>query len=484
MPSHALPGYPTPCTHMTTATPPAVTIDDTLADDIDVFVDEDPSNAGDTQMVDLLIDSDEELDHNNLLPHVKIREFKNTNQVFYAGTALQICLAMEGLLVSPHLTDIAKDFGLDARARDFNLGGLLSLVILLVSLPASALIGYLGDTRDRKMVIFGLAMLGAASNTLVGIVHVFPLFVALRCLSAVSAMSNIVFVSLIAEMYTHRERGVVLGNYNAIRGTGVGLGVLVSTVSGHHSWRVSFVLVGVLSFAAAMFFAVVYTRSAKPMYSKSVKRAPVKKASLRQSAPQIFSNGVNVALFLQAPFCTLPIDFIGVYMIDWFHEDAGAPSKLAALVVAASFALGLVFGQANSAACTRCLGDTLTTDTRLTLVTAATLYALPIVPLAFVWSSRFSFWLILPCMLSGIVAGVNMTLTRTLLLNSNPEHVHTTLYAIFCTLESIGKGVGLMLLSSYMASGDRGVILAANPSAWLLCAFVLLVASSFFSVAS
>lgn len=205
-------------------------------------------------MVDLLIDSDEELDHNNLLPHVKIREFKNTNQVLYAGTALQICLAMEGLLVSPHLTDIAQDFGLDARARDFNLGGLLSLVILLVSLPASALIGYLGDTRDRKMVIFGLAMLGAASNTLVAIVHVFPLFVALRCLSTVSSMSNIVFVSLIAEMYTHRERGVVLGNYNAIRGTGVGLGVLVSTVSGHHSWRVSFVLVGVLSFAAAMFF--------------------------------------------------------------------------------------------------------------------------------------------------------------------------------------------------------------------------------------
>lgn len=463
----------------------AVTIDDTLSADIDAFIDDpDPDTDlhldPDAPPTDLLLDSDDDDDH-AFLHRVKVREFTNAHQVFYTGAALQICLAMEGLLLAPHLSDIAADFGLDARERDLNLGGLLSLVILLVSLPASAAIGYFGDTRDRKAVIFGLALLGAAANTLVAVVPSFPLFVALRCLSAVSAMSNMAFVSLIAEMYSHRERSVILGNYNAVRGTGVGLGVVLSTALSRASWRVSFVLVGILSFAAAMLFAVVYTKCEMRVPAKATKRTPVRPTTLREAVPLMFHSGVNVALFLQAPFSTLPIDFIGVYMIDWFFKDAGAPSKFAALVVAASFAIGLVLGQANAAACTRCLGDSLTGDRRLTLVTTAALYTLPIVPLALVWSSSFSFWLMLPCVGAGFAAGVNMTLTRTLLLNSNPGHVHTSLYAIFCTLESVGKGVGLMVLSYCMAHGDRGVILAASSSVWLVCAFVLLVASSFYS---
>lgn len=462
--------------------PLTVTIDDTLSADIDAFVD-DPDHIVDPDAapVDLLIESDDDDDDSAFLHRVKVRDFTNAHQVFYTGTALQICLAMEGLLLAPHLSDIAADFGLDDRERDLKLGGLLSLIILLVSLPASAAIGYLGDTRDRKVVIFALALLGAAANALVAVVHSFALFVALRCMSAVSAMSNMVFVSLIAEMYSHRERSVVLGNYNAVRGTGVGLGVILSTALSRASWRVSFVLVGMLSFATAMLFAVVYTRCKMAPRAKAAKRSPARPTSLRAAVPLVFHSGVNVALFLQAPFSTLPIDFIGVYMIDWLFQGAGAPSKFAALVVAASFAVGLVLGQANAAACTRCLGDTLTADRRLTLVTAATLYTLPIVPLAFAWSSSFSFWLILPCAGAGFACGINMTLTRTLLLNSNPGHVHTTLYAIFCTLESVGKGVGLMVLSYCMAHGDRGVILASSPSLWLVCAFVLLVASTFYS---
>jgi MFS family permease len=55
-------------------------------------------------------------------------------------------------LMSPNLTAIADDFGLDAADRDRMLGGDISLAFFLLGAPASFLVGHLADTCDRAAV--------------------------------------------------------------------------------------------------------------------------------------------------------------------------------------------------------------------------------------------------------------------------------------------------------------------------------------------
>jgi MFS family permease len=54
--------------------------------------------------------------------------------------------------MSPNLTAIAKDFGLDDEERDRKLGGDISLAFFLLGAPASFLVGFLADTCDRPVL--------------------------------------------------------------------------------------------------------------------------------------------------------------------------------------------------------------------------------------------------------------------------------------------------------------------------------------------
>jgi hypothetical protein len=68
-----------------------------------------------------------------------------------------ILLFADQNLMSPNLTTIADDFGLDAVERDKKLGGDISLAFFLLGAPASFLVGFLADTFDRS-VVFALTV--------------------------------------------------------------------------------------------------------------------------------------------------------------------------------------------------------------------------------------------------------------------------------------------------------------------------------------
>ena len=57
-------------------------------------------------------------------------------------------------MLSPVLSNIAKEFGYSNHERDLYLGGYMSLSFSVISLPLSLAVGILADFYDRKKMLY------------------------------------------------------------------------------------------------------------------------------------------------------------------------------------------------------------------------------------------------------------------------------------------------------------------------------------------
>ena len=62
-------------------------------------------------------------------------------------------LAMEGPLLSPHLTEIAEEFGMSEQERDEKLGGEIALGLVLLGGICAFPLALLADRFSRKLLL-------------------------------------------------------------------------------------------------------------------------------------------------------------------------------------------------------------------------------------------------------------------------------------------------------------------------------------------
>jgi len=401
----------------------------------------------------------------------RVSAIQKKNCIFYIGAFMQFCLYMEALLIAPHLTDIAHSFGMSDQERDLKLGGMLQLCLFCIGLPVSLLSGNLGDRWDSTKVIVVFGALGAAGNLATFFVRNFAQFMLSRAVSSISCATSNVFMSVISQLYSHGERPIVIGQYNAVMGLGVGAGVLVSVTLGQIlGWRFAFLLVGIVQSASILLFwlRVPARRHLEQVYPADKACVAPTKVGSAQLVDSVLFNGLNAAIFAQGVFAGVPSSCVGVWLLDYLSVDAHAPSKFQALLVVMSYGIGLILGQVNLARCLSLVNINVLGDDGASHLCIVVFYLIPVIPLVLVWSSPFSLWMVGAMAFAGFFAGLNVVAVRTLLMNCNHVSVHSSLFCMLSVSESIGKGPGIMLISWLIARTSRHDVLSQNPVMWAI----------------
>ena len=395
----------------------------------------------------------------------------NRSVIFYSGSFMQICLFMESLVVSPHLTEIARDFGLSDQDRDLKLGGGLQLSLFLIALPFSLITGNLGDRFDRKKTILSFGILGALGNLFMFLAKNYEQFLLFRCVAGVSCGTSNVFMSIVSDLYSEHERVSVLGQYNASLGVGVGIGVLISVTAGDaFGWRVAFLFVGIIQGLSIVIFALMVPGEEEARPSTAKGRS--EKLNTGAIVTAIFGRCRNILIFVQAVFAGIPIATIGVFLLDFLNVDAKAPSKLQALLIVTCFGIGLVLGQTMISKLIAWLRIPCFVDDAVTYYCISLWYTLPIIPLFMVWSCDFSLWMSAGMIVCGFFSGLNIVAVRTVLMNSNTSSVHSSIFSIFSIADALGRGPLIMVISWAISKVGRQIVLSYTSFSWAVPAVI------------
>lgn len=168
-----------------------------------------------------------------------------------------ILLFADQNLMSPNLTAMADDFGLDHDERDRKLGGDISLAFFLLGAPASFLVGFLADTMDRAKVFGWTVAIGELACFMTYFVQTYNQLYVCRAITGFSVGGALpVIYSILGDMFAAEDRHVVSAMVSFGVGAGISVGQAVAGYLGPtFGWRIPFV---VISIPALMCAAVVY----------------------------------------------------------------------------------------------------------------------------------------------------------------------------------------------------------------------------------
>jgi MFS family permease len=150
-------------------------------------------------------------------------------------------------LMSPNLTAMADDFGLNEEERDRKLGGDISLAFFLLGAPASFLVGFLADTMNRAKVFGWTVAIGEMACLSTYFVQTYTQLYICRAITGFSVGGAFpVIYSVLGDLFAAEDRHVA----SAIVSFGVGAGISVGqAVAGYigptFGWRLPFVLISV-----------------------------------------------------------------------------------------------------------------------------------------------------------------------------------------------------------------------------------------------
>ena len=236
--------------------------------------------------------------------------------ILFACTFL---LCSEGPLLSPHLTEIAEEFGMSEEERDEKLGGEIALGLVMLGGPCGLALGLMADRYSRKMllvVIFGfssIAALGTAFATN------FTTLFWCRALTGLSlgAAGPIKF-SLLSDLFPPSQRIAISGLFSTVGGAGGTAGLALSGLCGKLGWRFPFLVAGALLVVATI---VVATCFKEPQRGAT---DGVKDDDARpwRDLGAIFRTPTVLLLFVQGMLGCLPWGILVTFLCDYLHVNA------------------------------------------------------------------------------------------------------------------------------------------------------------------
>lgn len=161
-------------------------------------------------------------------------------------------------LMSPNLSAMARDFGLDDLERDRKLGGDIALAFFLLGAPASLIIGCLGDVGNRTLLFAVTVGLGEGSCFMTFFCQTYAQLYVCRAITGLSLGGALPLIySILGDLFASDERHTV----SAAVGIGTGLGIAAGQgVAGFlgptFGWRLPFLVVSVPALVCAALVAL------------------------------------------------------------------------------------------------------------------------------------------------------------------------------------------------------------------------------------
>lgn len=370
-------------------------------------------------------------------------------------------------LLSPHLTTVAEEFGMDKAKRDKKLGGQLAMGLFLIGMPSSLALGRLGDVANRKALLVAtiavgaIASLGTASATS---------FVALfwwRALTGVSLGGSVpVTFSLLGDLYPRSARTSASGRLGVAMSAGQGLGLALSGLLGaRYGWRAPFVVVGAAF--AALAVVVVTTMSDLPRGRfdsplLTTRRGVVDAAGALAATPSVW------LLFAQGiPGC-VPWSVLTVFMSDYLHADLGLSVEHAAAIMAL-FTAGVFAGLVIGGELGQRLYNWRKWAAAVHAAAAEAASPLPLVALFVFAKRRTPIAVYCPLLLiAGIFAGQTGVIVKACLQNVVAPTHRSLAFGAFAIFDDIGKGGGPVVVAHLVAvMGRRRAFTVAIAAGWL-----------------
>jgi MFS family permease len=150
-------------------------------------------------------------------------------------------------LMSPNLTAMAEDFGLDDEERDRKLGGDISLAFFLLGAPASFLVGFLADTMNRAKVFGWTVAIGEMACLSTYFVQTYTQLYICRAITGFSVGGAFpVIYSVLGDLFAAEDRHVVSAMVSFGLGAGISLGQAVAGYIGPtFGWRLPFLIISI-----------------------------------------------------------------------------------------------------------------------------------------------------------------------------------------------------------------------------------------------
>uniref|UniRef100_A0A7S3EHS3 Major facilitator superfamily (MFS) profile domain-containing protein n=1 Tax=Rhodosorus marinus TaxID=101924 RepID=A0A7S3EHS3_9RHOD len=379
-------------------------------------------------------------------------------------------------LMSPNLTMIAKDFGLDASGRDWLLGGMLSTLFFLVGAPASIIAGVLADTRRRVPLLSAFMLVGAIPCVLTMFVQNYYQLLATRTFTgmAIGGVIPIIF-SYLGDIFPNNMRNYVSGGFGFVSGAGQAVGQFLAGATGESlGWRFCFPAIGIPSILVALGALFICE---EPKRGAADGQQKFGSGFSWDSVVNILRIRSNVLIFLQAGFGCVPWGIITAYLNDYLAQEGGLEVLNATYVImlfSIGAALGGVFGSVT--------GQYLQNKNRALLgifMGATTILSIPpilglvLIPNGIKYLPIFFALAIV----GGFLASPTGANVPAVVVNSNTPETRGSALAIFNMCNDVGKGLGPLIGAALIGVFGRRIALTIAITSWLPCGVLCLLLS-------
>jgi len=255
-------------------------------------------------------------------------------------------------LMAPNLTQMAEYFKFSADERDLYLGANIAFATGVLSLPVSALLGFMADVVTSRKRLYALTvMLGAISSICTGLSETYTqlYFARFLCGGFMAGAVPIAF-SLLGDLFDAKDRNAASSGLTAMMGGGILFGqVFAGMIGDTQGWKQPFYVSGVLSIVTS-FMVMVFVREPVRGGKEKVLQEMIAKGTRYErklTAEGFFhamtQNKTNVILMIQGFFTSIPWGVIYTFLNDYLSQEKGL-SVPAATILVLWFGLGAASG--------------------------------------------------------------------------------------------------------------------------------------------
>jgi MFS family permease len=350
-----------------------------------------------------------------------------------------------GVVIEP----LKKEFGFSDSMIGVLAGFAHSAALGIMVLP----VGWLADRLNRVRLVAAMVMLWSALTGLGALASNYISLLLMRVgVGAAEAGCSPASVSLIADLFSSKERPTAVGLYYVGAGLGTGLVFLVGGyLAQHFGWRTVFLLAGLpgIVLGLLLLFTV-----CEPLRKNAGKAAT---PTMREAVRELGANRAVQLVLAAGCIATMAQSSAWIWMASLMVRTHGMSLAQAGLVVAASAALGKTVGSACSGPLTRWLSRDLAS--RLWRYPAAALVCS--IPVAWAMVMLPSAAAAVVCAMAlGLLLGGWAPQIQTILVSLVPDSLRATSLSLWHLGSNIfGVGVGPFLtgaLSDWIG-GSKGL---------------------------
>jgi predicted MFS family arabinose efflux permease len=383
-------------------------------------------------------------------------------QSFVLGIAFFAVWTQQNLM-APNLTQMAEYFHFSDSQRDLYLGANIALATGVLSLPISAMLGFLADIVQSRIKLFaGTVFFGgiAALCTGLSVTYAQLYFSRFLCGGCMAGSVVIVF-SVLGDFFDAKDRNAASSAFTAMMGAGILLGqVFAGTVGDIRGWKVPFYCSGIFSMVTSV-MVVIFVREPLRGGKEKVLQEMIangtkydRKLTMKGFIHAMTKNKTNVVLMLQGFFTNVPWGIIFTFLNDYLSQEQGLSVPVSTFLV-----LWFGIGSALGSICGGLIGSWCMRRNRTLLplfMAVSTLIGIfPFLGLLDLNLTGPTFFAIFLGLSSGCIGNLPSANVRPCILNVNPPETRGAAMTANNLMVNVARGAGPSLIT--LSQGFFGV---------------------------